>query len=71
MSRTAFAMRFRELVGESPLRYATRCRMNHAAALLGSTDSPIARIAERVGADFVAKLPEKEAAKPKVARTRR
>jgi transcriptional regulator GlxA family with amidase domain len=51
MSRTAFAVRFRELVGESPLRYATRCRMSHAAALLCGSDAPIAQIAERVGYD--------------------
>ena len=34
MSRTAFATRFAELVGEPPMRYLTRCRVNKAAKLL-------------------------------------
>jgi AraC-like DNA-binding protein len=51
MSRTAFAQRFRQLLGESPVRYATRCRMDHAAALLRSGDASLARVAERVGYD--------------------
>jgi AraC-like DNA-binding protein len=49
MSRTAFSVRFQELVGEAPLKYATRCRMDRAAGLLRSTEAPIARVAERVG----------------------
>jgi len=51
MSRTAFAVRFHELVGEPPLKYATRCRMDRAAALLRSTEASIAQVAERVGYD--------------------
>jgi AraC-like DNA-binding protein len=51
MSRTAFATRFVALVGESPLRYATQCRMNKAVALLRSSDATIPQIAERVGYD--------------------
>jgi AraC-like DNA-binding protein/mannose-6-phosphate isomerase-like protein (cupin superfamily) len=51
MSRTAFAVRFHELVGEPPLKYATRCRMDRAAGLLRSTEAPIAQVAARVGYD--------------------
>ena len=51
MSRTAFATRFSELVGESPYSYVTRCRMNKAVNLLLSTNATIAQIAQRVGYD--------------------
>jgi AraC-like DNA-binding protein len=51
MSRTAFAVRFHELVGEPPLKYATRCRMDRAAGLLRTSEAPIAQVAERVGYD--------------------
>ncbi len=49
MSRTAFAVRFAELVGEPPAHYLARCRMNEAAALLEASTATIAQIAERVG----------------------
>jgi transcriptional regulator GlxA family with amidase domain len=49
LSRSAFSARFRELVGESPLRYTTRTRLAHAAALLRTTDAPLAQIAARAG----------------------
>jgi AraC-like DNA-binding protein len=49
LSRSAFAARFRRLVGESPKRYITRTRLAHAAALLHNTDAPLAEIAARVG----------------------
>ncbi len=49
MSRTSFATRFVELVGEPPLRYVTRCRMDRAVAMLRSTGETIQEIAERVG----------------------
>jgi transcriptional regulator GlxA family with amidase domain len=49
LSRSEFAARFRELVGESPLRYVTRTRLAHAAALLRATDAPLAQIAARTG----------------------
>ena len=49
MSRSAFAARFRSLVGESPKRYITRIRLAHAAAMLRRTDAPIAHIATRAG----------------------
>ena len=47
LSRSAFAARFRELVGESPQRYMTRTRLTHAAALLRTSDAPLAQIAAR------------------------
>ncbi|TMK99105.1 MAG: AraC family transcriptional regulator [Actinobacteria bacterium] len=49
LSRSAFAARFRQLVGESPKRYITRTRLAHAAALLHKTNAPIAEIAVRAG----------------------
>jgi AraC-like DNA-binding protein len=49
LSRSSFAARFRGLVGESPLRYVTRTRLAHAAALLRSTDAPLAQIAADTG----------------------
>jgi AraC family transcriptional regulator, alkane utilization regulator len=49
MSRTAFATRFRELVGESPYFYVTRCRMNKAIHLLLSSNATVSQIARRVG----------------------
>jgi AraC-like DNA-binding protein len=49
LSRSAFAARFRHLVGESPKRYITRTRLAHAAALLRSAEVPIAEIAARAG----------------------
>jgi transcriptional regulator GlxA family with amidase domain len=49
LSRSEFAARFRELVGESPLRYLTRTRLAHAAALLRTTDAPLAQIAAQTG----------------------
>jgi AraC-like DNA-binding protein len=48
-SRATFARRFRELVGESPLVYLTRLRMDVAARLLRESDQPLAAVAERVG----------------------
>lgn len=49
MSRSAFAVRFRALVGEPPLQYVTRWRMHEAARLLRSEPATLAEIAERVG----------------------
>lgn len=48
-SRATFARRFRELVGETPLVYLTRLRMDLAARLLRDSDTPLAAIAGRVG----------------------
>jgi AraC-like DNA-binding protein len=49
MSRAAFARRFTSLVGEAPLAYLTRWRMNLAAQRLRDTSQPIATVAAQVG----------------------
>jgi len=49
MSRTAFAIRFARFVGEPPLRYVLRCRMNKAADLLRTSTATISQTGERVG----------------------
>lgn len=51
MSRTAFATRFAELVGEPPMHYLTRCRVNKATKLLRDGGVTIQQAAERVGYD--------------------
>src|SRR5262249_25679691 len=48
-SRSAFASRFTEFVGEPPLSYLTRWRMHLAARLLEDKDLAVAETAERVG----------------------
>lgn len=53
MSRSGFAARFTELVGESPLQYLARWRVARAAELLRDTDDKVATIAGRVGYDSV------------------
>ena len=49
MSRSAFAARFSELVGEPPLQYLARWRMTIAAQRLREDDAVIADVAEAVG----------------------
>jgi AraC-like DNA-binding protein len=49
MSRSAFASRFRALTGDSPIRYATRCRLSRAARELRTGDAPLAQIARHAG----------------------
>jgi AraC-like DNA-binding protein len=49
MSRTAFANRFRCLVGEPPMSYLQQWRMTLACTALRSTEAPLSEIAERVG----------------------
>ncbi len=51
MSRAAFAKHFNDLVGESPLAYVTRWRMDLAANLLRESNSPITIVASKVGYD--------------------
>jgi AraC-like DNA-binding protein len=51
MSRSAFSARFAQLVGEPPMSYVTRWRMNRAAYFLRSTDKKIAAVASSVGYD--------------------
>lgn len=56
MSRSAFALRFKELVGETPLEYLTRWRMQKAAALLQKGDRKLSDVARSVGYDSDAAL---------------
>lgn len=49
LSRTVFARRFVETVGEPPLRYLTALRLDKAAELLQRTDNSLADISEAVG----------------------
>ena len=48
-SRSAFAGRFRELVGESPMSYLTRTRLAVAAALLRRPNVTVGEAARRAG----------------------
>jgi len=49
MSRSSFSARFTELVGESPIAYITRWRMNIAASRLSEQDITAARLATELG----------------------
>ena len=49
MSRSAFAARFTELVGESAMHYVTRWRMHMALTLLREDDAPIGDLSRRLG----------------------
>ncbi len=49
LSRSAFAARFAQLVGESPLRYLARVRLNVAAMRLRSSDEKMSSIAATLG----------------------
>lgn len=51
MSRSAFALRFKEVVGETPLDYLTRWRVYRAAVLLREGDRKLTEIANAVGYD--------------------
>lgn len=51
LSRSAFASRFKERVGEAPLEYVARWRMHRAGAMLRSGDRPVGQIAGEVGYD--------------------
>lgn len=53
MSRSAFAARFTQMLGESPISYVARWRMNRAAHLLGATEEKIAVVAQKAGYDSV------------------
>ena len=53
LSRSGFAARFMQLVGEPPLQYLARWRVARAAELLRDTQDDIAAIAERVGYESV------------------
>ena len=49
LSRTAFAVRFRRVGGETPMGYLTTLRMLRAVALLRRSDAPLAQVAAAVG----------------------
>jgi AraC-like DNA-binding protein len=51
MSRSAFALRFKQLVGETPLEYLTRWRMYKAVLLLRDGDKKLMDVANAVGYD--------------------
>ena len=51
MSRSAFALHFKNLVGESPLEYLTRWRMYKASRLLRESDKKLVDVAKQVGYD--------------------
>lgn len=51
MSRSAFALRFKGLVGETPLEYLTSWRMQKATALLQDGDKKLFEVAKSVGYD--------------------
>lgn len=49
MSRSAFALRFKEMVGQTPLDYLTTWRMQKAATLLQKENGKLVDIAKSVG----------------------
>jgi transcriptional regulator GlxA family with amidase domain len=49
VSRPAFARKFVQSTGLSPLRFLTRLRMERAAELLRTSDAKLADVAEQVG----------------------
>jgi AraC-like DNA-binding protein len=49
MSRSSFARRFVECVGESPMRYLARCRILRAAQMLDAEDLSASEAMHRVG----------------------
>lgn len=51
MSRSAFALRFKELMHEAPMEYLTRWRMYRGSDLLRASDRKLADVAQAVGYD--------------------
>ena len=54
MSRSTFAARFRELVGEPPQRYFTRLRINAAETRLRTSEDKLSAVAAAAGYESVA-----------------
>ena len=54
MSRSAFASRFRSVVGQTPLEYLTQWRMYTATSLVQQRDMPLAEVSRYVGYESVA-----------------
>lgn len=50
-SCVAFALRFKEMAGETPLEYLTNWRMHKATALLRKGDEKLLEVAKAVGYD--------------------
>ena len=53
LSKSAFSERFRHVVGQSPLKYLTGCRMHKASELLRHTEVGVKQIASSVGYESV------------------
>ena len=51
MSRSSFAMKFKETVGETPMEYLTRWRMLLAADRLENSNDPVSVIALSLGSE--------------------
>jgi AraC-like DNA-binding protein len=51
LSRSALAGRFNELLGEPPMQYLTRWRLQLAAQMMRTTSRPLAAVAESIGYD--------------------
>jgi AraC-like DNA-binding protein len=51
MSRSAFALRFKQLVGSTPLEYLTEWRMHKAGRLLRESHLALAQVADAIGYD--------------------
>src|SRR5262249_58146439 len=56
MSRSSFAARFSELVGEPPLRYFRRVRMHAAAERLRKSADKLNAVATAAGYEFMASV---------------
>jgi AraC-like DNA-binding protein len=56
VSRTVFAERFARLLGEPPLTYVSRCRMQLGARLLETTDDTVLQVALSAGYESEAGL---------------
>ena len=79
MSRTAFALRFKEIVRLSPMEYLTRWRMMQAAHRLTTTRQSLVEIGSALGYDSeksfsiafkrVMKCPPRQYARSSVAQT--
>jgi AraC family transcriptional activator of mtrCDE len=48
-SRSSFVERFRQLTGESPIRFVTRCRLARAAGQLRTTSASVGEVAHLAG----------------------
>jgi AraC-like DNA-binding protein len=49
MSRSAFALKFRTVLGQTPLEYLTRWRMYKAGAMIRSNDKSFSEVASAIG----------------------